>query len=77
MLNKPVSFARVAGDLSRSEGEWRLTELNGGNSTRVSYVADVNYHTMLPGFVLRSHLQGQMVRDIILTQVSTTLERKA
>lgn len=60
--NQRVSFARVAGDLSRSEGEWRLTELNGGNSTRVSYVADVNYDTMLPGFMLRSHLQDQMVR---------------
>lgn len=34
-----MKFKRVAGDMARSEGEWRLEPLNGGTATRLSYSA--------------------------------------
>ena len=57
-----VSVSRVSGDLARSDGEWRLEARNGGSHTRVTYAADVQYDTALPGFMLRRHLRDQMVR---------------
>ena len=60
-----VHFVRVDGDLKRSEGDWFLQPLNGGASTRVLYVAEVDYDTWVPGIMLRDHLAAQMRRVLL------------
>lgn len=60
--HRRVSFARTSGDLAKSKGEWRLDERREAPATRVTYVAEVDYDTLLPGFLLRRHLEDQMVR---------------
>ena len=61
---KRVHFARVAGDLRRSDGEWTLTPGNKPGATRVIYQAIVDYETWLPDFVLRDQMEAQMSRTL-------------
>lgn len=43
-----LRFARSDGDLSRSEGEWRLEPRNGGTATRVHYMALLAPSSVVP-----------------------------
>jgi len=55
---KRLRFRRIAGDLRRSEGEWRLVPLAGG--TRVHYDATLATDVPAPDFMVESALK----RDI-------------
>lgn len=46
--NRRIAFRRVSGDWSRSDGEWRLSPLDGGRGTRVEYALDAAIRTPLP-----------------------------
>ncbi len=54
-----LQFHRIAGNLARNEGEWRLTPLAGGG-TRVSYDATLAASIPAPDFMVESALK----RDI-------------
>lgn len=56
---KRLRFRRVAGDLKRSQGEWRLMPLATG-TTRLSYDAIVSASVPAPDFIVESVLR----RDI-------------
>ena len=70
---RSVHFSRVDGDLKRSEGEWLLLPLHGGASTRIVYVAEVEYDTWAPAFILRDHLAAQMRRVLLALQRECTV----
>jgi uncharacterized protein YndB with AHSA1/START domain len=38
--DRRLAFRRIAGDWTRSDGEWRLTPIDGGRGTRVEYELD-------------------------------------
>lgn len=38
--DRRLAFQRVAGDWTRSDGEWRLTPIDGGRGTRIDYELD-------------------------------------
>lgn len=46
--NRRIAFHRISGDWTRSEGEWRLTPIDGGRGTRVEYALDAAIRTPLP-----------------------------
>ncbi len=57
--HRRLSFRRIEGDWSRSEGEWRLTPIDGGRGTHVEYEISAAMDGGLPpgisqGFMYRS-----------------------
>jgi uncharacterized protein YndB with AHSA1/START domain len=46
--NRRIAFHRVGGDWTRSEGEWRLTPIDGGSGTHVEYDLDAAIPTPWP-----------------------------
>ena len=56
---KRLQFHRIAGNLARNDGEWRLTPLTGGG-TRVNYDATLAASIPAPDFMVESALK----RDI-------------
>lgn len=62
---KRLRFRRIAGDLKRSEGEWRLMPLTRGK-TRVHYEATVAASVPAPDF---------MVESVLRRDVATVLRR--
>lgn len=61
-LTPPRRFAfhRIDGDWSRSEGEWRLTPIDGGRGTHVEYQIDA----AIPGPIPASLSQSRLVRSV-------------
>lgn len=54
--NRRLSFHRVAGDWTRSEGEWVLTPIDGGRGTHVQYRVNAALDGPLPASFSRSLL---------------------
>lgn len=54
--NRRLSFRRVEGDWTRSEGEWVLTPIDGGLGTHVEYRIDAAMSGMLPAGISQSLL---------------------
>ncbi|QGZ96435.1 type II toxin-antitoxin system RatA family toxin [Terricaulis silvestris] len=54
--NRRLSFHRVEGDWTRSDGEWVLTPIDGGRGTHVEYRIDAAMNGMLPAGVSQSLL---------------------
>ena len=45
-----IKFARIGGDLTYLDGEWRLQPLTGGGATRLVYDTRVGFHALVPSF---------------------------
>jgi uncharacterized protein YndB with AHSA1/START domain len=56
---KRLRFRRIAGDLKRSEGEWRLTPIAGGG-TRLSYDAILSATVPAPDFMVENALRNDI-----------------
>jgi uncharacterized protein YndB with AHSA1/START domain len=54
--NRRLSFQRVEGDWTRSDGEWVLTPIDGGRGTHVEYRIDAAMNGVLPAGVSQSLL---------------------
>jgi uncharacterized protein YndB with AHSA1/START domain len=46
--NQRFAFRRIGGDWERSDGEWRLTPIDGGRGTRVEYTIDAAMRGPIP-----------------------------
>jgi len=68
--NRRLSFRRIEGDWVRSEGEWRLTPIDGGQGTHVEYQIDA----ALPGPLPASLTQGSLVARVRNTLASLRRE---
>jgi len=55
-----IRFHRVDGDLRVLEGEWRLTSIDGGAETHLTYESRVAGPFAAPGFLLRGVLRHDM-----------------
>jgi uncharacterized protein YndB with AHSA1/START domain len=62
--NRRLTFHRVAGDWSRSDGEWLLTPIDGGRGTRVEYSVNAAIDGGLP---------ASLTRSVLLRRVQGTL----
>lgn len=69
--HRRLSFRRIEGDWSRSEGEWRLTPIDGGRGTHVEYEISAAMEGGLPPGLT----QGLMYRSVRNTL--TALRREA
>jgi ribosome-associated toxin RatA of RatAB toxin-antitoxin module len=56
--NRSISFRLLSGDLQHLDGAWRLEPVNGG--TRVTYEARVGFHALVPSFLVRQSLAGDV-----------------
>jgi hypothetical protein len=59
-----IRFHRVDGDIKVLEGEWRLTPLDGGSRTRVSYESRVTSPFPAPGPIVRAVLRRDMPQTL-------------
>lgn len=55
-----LTFHRLSGDWTRSEGEWRLTSIDGGRGTHVEYELDAALRTPLPASWIRGIVLDRM-----------------
>jgi uncharacterized protein YndB with AHSA1/START domain len=58
--NTRLSFRRVAGDWSRSDGEWVLTPIDGGRGTRVQYRLSAVLDAPFPASFTRSVMRKRV-----------------
>lgn len=56
--NRSISFRLLSGDLQHLDGAWRLEPIKGG--TRVTYEARVGFHALVPSFLVRQSLAGDV-----------------
>jgi hypothetical protein len=63
--NRRLAFRRVAGDWTRSDGEWVLTPIDGGRGTRVQYHVVADFDGPLPDGASQS-LLVRNVRNTLL-----------
>ncbi|MGQ0671928.1 MAG: SRPBCC family protein [Hyphomicrobium sp.] len=70
-----IRFARVEGDLTHLDGEWRLEPLAGGRGTRLVYDTRVGFHALVPSFMVR----GALTEDIpvFLATIRTEVLRRS
>ena len=54
--NRRLAFHRIEGDWTRSEGEWRLTPIDGGSGTHVEYQIDAAFRGPIPAGISQSRL---------------------
>jgi uncharacterized protein YndB with AHSA1/START domain len=73
--NRRLAFRRLDGDWTRSEGEWRLTPIDGGRGTHVEYQIDAAFPGPLPAGMSQSRLVSK-VRDT-LANLRRAAERAA
>lgn len=66
-----IRFRKAGGNLKVEDGEWRLTPLNGGAGTRVTYVNRLAANILAPAGLVR----GAMLRDT--PKVLMNLRREA
>lgn len=62
---KSLTFRRTGGDWKRSEGEWRLSPLDGGKATRVTYRISAAVSGPVPSGMMRSSIASG-VRESML-----------
>jgi uncharacterized protein YndB with AHSA1/START domain len=63
--NRRLAFHRLEGDWSRSEGEWRLTPIDGGRGTHVEYELDAAIRSPFPASWTQSVLVGRMRASLL------------
>lgn len=63
--DRRLTFHRLEGDWTRSEGEWRLTPIDGGRGTRVEYDLDAAIPSPFPSSWTQSVLVGRMRASLI------------
>lgn len=63
--NRRLAFQRIDGDWSRSDGEWRLTPLDGGRGTRVEYVLTAALQGGLPSWLTNSRLRTSVRETLV------------
>ncbi len=73
--DRRLSFRRVDGDWTRSEGEWRLTPVDGGRGTHVEYELDAAIRSPFPASWTQSVLLGRMRASLLALR--RTAERAA
>jgi uncharacterized protein YndB with AHSA1/START domain len=54
--NRRLAFHRIEGDWTRSEGEWRLTPIDGGRGTHVEYQIEAAFRGPIPAGLSQSRL---------------------
>ena len=54
--NRRLAFHRIEGDWTRSEGEWRLTPIDGGRGTHVEYQIDAAFRGPIPAGISQARL---------------------
>lgn len=59
-----LSFQRVAGDWTRSDGHWLLTPIDGGEGTHVEYRLDAEIEGGLPAVLSRAVLRDRVRRTL-------------
>jgi len=57
-----VRFHRISGTLKRSDGEWRLENIDGGSATRVSYDATLSADIPAPNFLVEAALKRDIAK---------------
>jgi len=60
-----LAFHRLDGDWTRSDGEWRLTPIDGGRGTHVEYEWDAAIRSPFPGSWTLSVLVGRMRSSLL------------
>ena len=70
-----IRFHRVDGDLKLLDGEWRLTPLDGGSETHLTYESRVIAPFGAPGLIVRAVLRHDM--PITLTNLRQACETGA
>ena len=55
-----LSFRRVAGDWTRSDGEWVLTPIDDGRGTHVEYRVAAELNTLFPASITGSELRKRV-----------------
>ena len=58
--NRRLAFRRVEGDWTRSDGEWRLRPIDGGEGTHVEYELDAAIRSPFPASWTQSVLVGRI-----------------
>jgi uncharacterized protein YndB with AHSA1/START domain len=58
--NRRLRFKRIAGDLMRSEGEWRLEPRDGGKATRLHYMALIAPSSLVPPSMALSSVRSDV-----------------
>ena len=56
--NRSISLRLLSGDVQHLDGVWRLEPVDGG--TRVTYEARVGFHALVPSFLVRQSLAGDV-----------------
>jgi uncharacterized membrane protein len=59
---KRLRFQRISGTLKRSDGEWRLENIDGGSATRVSYAATLSADIPAPNFLVEAALKRDIAK---------------
>jgi uncharacterized protein YndB with AHSA1/START domain len=59
-----IRFHRVDGDIKQLDGEWRLTPLDGGARTRLTYESRITPPIAAPGVMVRAALRKDMPRNL-------------
>lgn len=76
--NRRLAFHRLEGDWTRSEGEWRLTPIDGGRGTHVEYELDAAIASPFPSSWTQAVLVRRMrtsLLDLRREAERTALER--
>jgi len=60
-----LTFAAIEGDWSRSDGEWRLTPIDGGRGTRVEYRLDAVLDGGMPASLTQTALINTVRRTLV------------
>ncbi|MGE0742669.1 MAG: SRPBCC family protein [Hyphomonadaceae bacterium] len=63
--NRRFVFRRVAGDWTRSDGEWRLTPIDGGRGTHVEYQVSAALDGPLPDALSQSALLNTVRQTLV------------
>jgi hypothetical protein len=63
--NRRLTFHRLEGDWSRSDGEWRLTPIDDGRGTHVEYELDAAIPSPFPASWTQSVLIGRMRASLL------------
>ncbi|HYD87641.1 MAG TPA: SRPBCC family protein [Vitreimonas sp.] len=63
--NHRLSFRRVEGDWTRSDGEWRLTPIDGGRGTHVTYTVAAAVRGGAPDWLTVSRLRALVRRTLV------------
>jgi uncharacterized protein YndB with AHSA1/START domain len=60
-----LRFKTIAGDMARSDGEWRLEPLNGGTTTRLSYMALLSPRSWIPPSLALSSIREDVPKILL------------